>query len=56
MLRSLTDGCWGKSCLVGGRYFLPSANLPKVAGCKVMTAGPLVLPAMIGLFGTVSYA
>ena len=35
-------------------YFLPAANTPRLPGCTVMTSGPLVLPAIIGLFGMVS--
>jgi hypothetical protein len=32
----------------------PSANRPSVAGSKMTTSGPLVLPAIIGLLGIVS--
>jgi hypothetical protein len=35
-------------------YFLPAANTPRLPECTVMTSGPLVLPAIIGLFGMVS--
>jgi hypothetical protein len=37
-------------------YLRPKANVPKVAGWTVVRSGPLVFPAMIRLFGTVSYA
>jgi len=35
-------------------YFLPSANSPNVSGCTVITSGPVIWPAMIGLLGIVS--
>jgi len=39
-------------------YFFPSASLPRLPGAvsegTVIASGPCVLPAMIGLFGTVS--
>jgi hypothetical protein len=44
-----------KSPAKTGCYFLPSANSPSEACCTT-TSGPLVLPARIGLLGTVSYA
>jgi hypothetical protein len=37
-----------------GSYFLPNANLPRLAGWTVITSGPLVAPAMMGLLGMVS--
>jgi len=35
-------------------YFLPSANPPNVLVCIVITSGPVIWPATIGLSGTVS--
>ncbi len=35
-------------------YFLPSAKPPSVSSCTVITSGPVIRPAMMGLSGTVS--
>lgn len=36
------------------RYFRPRASFPSGTGCAVVTSRPLVLPAMMALFGMVS--